>query len=792
MYFVPFRSGFRGDGEGSRSSAKVAKTDDTTFDEDDDLDDLGAAALEQYELTQRESTLTSEYRRSPTPVSDPILDIPIPRSIPASTKTTDAPKLSLGTARSKAGPSSWHNPYREATVSLQTSGGDTNTEKRIKLLQEDNFTKDGEVKVLRGEKERLMSELRKKEEQMNSIQSKILSEKQMVEEKLTKKVDTLATKLQFRDQELQAKDQELLKLREKLEQQKSVATTLRSAGVTTPKATPTGGSVKPMPSRKSEFLSTETFMPLSQMGRAGNVTPVQVGQRRGGGVSAKEEEKERDVLKKTKKRSSKSPSMSPGGFGGSTGASSSKTTATPSVSQRESEAQEKSAAKMTMSENKKHRPFVWDVSCKEPTGAQLLMLLVQRDLLKIPYVQRRKALDLDADFTDSQDNSQSSTDSQLKSVDSAHQQKLTGLLSLLHLDSNSRPVSSTMPHYSSGESSASQSSSEELSSMSISEAPPPLLADIHGGSSGASTSTATTPVRRSKLQLTKAHTLARTDMTRARTQQRPPSDLIKSHSAASSPYHFGTGGGLLEERNSSSLLNSINKNTLEQSIAALLRSADTSMDSMISSIPFTSDTNQYGSLSASCSQVTAGSSTSVVSLLKQIGDIICQYYNEQQRKAQASSSNTSGFPVDFISDHWDALSISSPKYSICSGSTISSKTSSDLTSPLEGDQQLATHALDLLETLATYSRTVREQILLKPPEFHIPDSRPSSVLGVHHLEGEAEEKIQKSSTMSPTIQHLMKVSGRLDELQRETLPESSPEREESPPTPPPQQKVKSR
>ena len=59
-----------------------------------------------------------------------------------------------------------------------------------------------------------------------------------------------------------------------------------------------------------------------------------------------------------------------------------------------------------------------------------------------------------------------------------------------------------------------------------------------------------------------------------------------------------------------------------------------------------------------------------------------------------------------------------------------SKCSTDLASPLAGDQQLVTQALEILDTLTTYSKRVREQILLKPPEFVI-DSRPSSSLDVH-------------------------------------------------------------
>jgi hypothetical protein len=193
-----------------------------------------------------------------------------------------------GTSQSRG---SWPNPYRETKSSVQqptvisessaSSESSEDYRDQIKQLQEQNYTKDGEVKVLRGEKERLVGELRKKDEQIQNIQSRLLSEKQTIQEQLTKEKDTLATKLQFRDQELQVKEQELAKLRERLGQQKSGASVssapLSSSAMCTPKVmTSSMGSAHRGGSRpSSEFLSTENFMPLSQM-ISGDVTPVQV------------------------------------------------------------------------------------------------------------------------------------------------------------------------------------------------------------------------------------------------------------------------------------------------------------------------------------------------------------------------------------------------------------------------------------------------------------------------------------------------------------------------------------
>lgn len=255
---------------------------------DDELDDIGTAALEQYELTQRDPG----QHRSPTPGSDPI---PMSHSTaPGSTSSValEWQSRGVGTSQSRG---SWQNPYIEKKSSVQqptvisessaVSQSSEDYHEQIKQLQEQNYTKDGEVKVLRGEKERLMGELRKKDEQMQNVQSRLLSEKQTIQEQLTKEKDTLATRLQFRDQELQAKEQQLLmkekelaKLRERLGQQKSGASVsgapLSSSAMYTPKVMSSIGSAH-HGSRPSEFLSTETFMPLSQM-TSGDVTPVQV------------------------------------------------------------------------------------------------------------------------------------------------------------------------------------------------------------------------------------------------------------------------------------------------------------------------------------------------------------------------------------------------------------------------------------------------------------------------------------------------------------------------------------
>ena len=595
---------------------------------------------------------------------------------------------------------------------------------------------------------------------------------------------------------------------------------------------------------------------------------MQVGQKR-----MKEEESK--PPKKAARRSSKSPSISPGSHGGGTGGTSSKPPSSSNVKKsgepskrdtttkhRSTSTHESGGLKPTSQQAKRRGSrderasskssmgssdpefFLNAPSSMEPTTAQLLMLLVQRDLLKIPFSEQRldvKQLSVMCPgeeesacsfFDDETENTCSSSslsaESQAKPTATAtasssaqDQKKLTGLLSLLHLEpASNRPGVNLMPQFSSGDSSASQSSAESSlsESMMTNQIPPPLsLAppgpsgsnsmDVVGPSSSPSdvngtitttTTVTTTPVRsRSKLHLSKPHTLARTDLTRARTQHHQPSDLVKSQSASSSPYPRKV---VLEDHNPASLASSIDKDSLKQSIAAMLRSADVSMDA--SSLQFGgSEARSFSSISASCSQLGLGlrgssSDTSVISLLKQLGNIVCQYYDEQLNKAQASSnSNMSGFVTDMGSESLllDASSVSSPKSSIGASSSVSSKTSSDLICPLEGDQQLASQALDLLETLTTYSKTAREHILMQPPEFNIDSSsRPSSALDIHaessgkYLSQSSEEKFKYTANFSPTTLNLMKVSGRLGALQHEAMADSSSPREE----PKPSQKVR--
>ena len=136
-------------------SSKNAKTNDL-FEENDELDDFGAAALEQYDLTQRDPG----KNRSLTLGSDPI---PISHSTAPGSTSSVALEWQSRTGGATQSRDSWHNPYRETESSVQqptvisessaSSESSEDYREQIKQLQEQNYTKDGEVKVLRGEKE---------------------------------------------------------------------------------------------------------------------------------------------------------------------------------------------------------------------------------------------------------------------------------------------------------------------------------------------------------------------------------------------------------------------------------------------------------------------------------------------------------------------------------------------------------------------------------------------------------------------------------------------------------------
>ena len=598
---------------------------------------------------------------------------------------------------------------------------------RVKILQEQNYTKDGENKVLRGEKERLLEELRKKEEQLKMMQTTLLAEKQTQERQLVKERDSLATKLQF-------KEQEVVNLREKntlLEQQKSStgfhgnqspgarvsppAHLHRSQPQKTSSSKRTSlsrGKAHPsMPNKdnkETEFLSTESFMPLSQLNLDGGgcgITPVHVGPRqapchvrrgsgRGSGSHAKAT-RSRSVspnpmdLKKMKKRSVSDRgddvvTTSPRGS-----AESAKPRDDPMTA---------SSSSLVSEEGQElwGSPLVHAGRRSELDGAQILLLLVKQNLLRPPFHchhmhSEQQPLQDNSACTVSSDATQSDV---LLNQQSGEREIARGLLSLLHLEPKGGGASSFPP----------------IASHST-----PTLdryTDTQRQYSDSDQSGATTPTRHAHHLLPyKSHTVGRLNLAKSRI--RHSSGLLtstrKPHSTANTPIKAPPA----TDSASSSLLSSINASSLQTHIGNLLVSSEISRFSSLTKGPV------LGS-------EPGRTPDPITEILKQVGHLIMSYHREQSAKV-ASSTNSHLSSEGSGNDSMDTSSlVLSPR------SSAFSKSSSDLVSPLLRDQKLVTHALEILEVLATYSSAAREQILLQPPEFII-DSRPSSSLDVHQI-----------------------------------------------------------
>lgn len=684
----------------------------SNFDEEiDDLDLLCTAALEQYDLTQSVSS-----SQIPDPVSRS--QIPLSHSISAEEKFNVAGMIQNNFSQPVGG--RYNANSHNLSVPLVTAPSEA---EKVRILQEQNYTKDGENKVLRGEKERLLEELRKKEEQLKRTQATLLAEKQAQAKQLVKERDSLATKLQF-------KEQEVVNLREKnalLEQQKSSvggfhdqspgarvsppapAHSHRSQPQKTSSSKRTSlsrGRAHPsMPnqdSKQTEFLSTETFMPLSQLNLDGGgcgITPVHVGPRqapgrirKGSGSHAKAT-RSRSVspnpmdMKKMKKRS-----VSDRGDDATSRPPGSAESAKP----RDNPMAASNCVNEVAQELWGCSPLVHAGRRRsELDGAQILLLLVKQNLLLPPFhchhSDRERPLQDSSTCTASSDVAAHSD--VLLSRQSGEREIARGLLSLLHLEPKGG-VSSFPPV--------------------ASHSTPTLdrYADTQRQCSDSDQSCVTTPTRHAHHLLPyKSHTVGRLNLAKSRI--RHSSGLLtatrKPHSTANTPIKALP----TTDSASSSLLSSINASSLQTHIGNLLVS---------------SEIDRFSSFSRGSMPGWSGGrmpDPDVTEILKQVGHLITSYHREQSAKVAASSTNSHLLSEASASDSMDTSLVLSPR-----SSSLASKTSSDLVSPLLGDQKLVTHALEILEVLATYSSAAREQILLQPPEFII-DSRPSSSFDVH-------------------------------------------------------------
>lgn len=712
---------------------------------DNFLDEIYTEALEQYELTQR-----STPSPIPAPVAQPQASIPDPQS------TLPAQDLNPVLSRNRK----WPNPYQShdqhgtepgsnvdspASASGQFRNGrnqapqaSTHTlsfeqerkqyVEKIQQLQEQNYTSDGEVKVLRSEKDRLLSELRRKEEQMQDLHSTLVSEQKTKEQQLSREKEALATKLRFKEQELLALQQRCSALEWKVSPIPHPAIPRRTS-ISAGKTKPTASSKRGQP----EFLSTETFMPLSQMST--DLTTVQVSQRRSS-VSKEDQSPENQKPKVTTKTSPHTTSLTAPLVRRSSikerKPTSSSEASTESVEAGETSSQKLErgsltsilamerppASKLTVVD--KEPLIVLDVPSQELNGAELLTLLVQHNLLRVP------------EFRSSDDVGHLPVEDQAKEEEVP---KLTGLLSLLHVPSQLPNTTAVFSNILATPMSSHQPNETQPSSCGSYQ--PPQATD------SSFNATPKTPIRRSKLLPPKPHTCARSDLSRMKAKQTPP--VGKSLSAANTPVRDA-----LDQQMTTSLVSSINANGLEQSIVSLLRSADSS---------------KFSSLLSSVSPSPARGCYDPSPLLHHIGDIIVQYHAEQCAKVRGSSGsgNISGHLSD-LGENLDVSAVATPKSSF-SSSTASSKVSQEMASPSQADQELASQALRILETLVTYSKTTKELLLAQPPEFKI-DSRPSSAMDLYCTLSGNESSMEEESVPSERMERRGSPSAGSRECQR--------------------------
>jgi len=800
----------------------------------DDLDFLGTAALEQFELTQH---AVDSQTCSVEVVTDRVSSgntIPVSRSISQTRETELKGIMSRDLGRSVSSLSeaevtvsvSEKKPSLACSISPTSSVKDL--EERVKQLQEKNFVNDGEVKVLRGTNDKYLAELRHKDEQLNQLQAQFSLEKRQMEQRALKEKEGLLTRLQFKEQELRSFQEKNAELESRQKHLESPAYSSSSSHRVPSKSQPVktssrssskkhrerdnGGGCSPSSSKPTDFLSTETFMSLSQL-RAG---PAGVGfssnpassveqrvvggsprlSRRGSGDGCKlacsrkerrgvdggklrvgEGGRSRSIspvpsdTKKMKRKSMSDKDRYSGKSGdlddlyginsgliGSKDPKAEPLSSQSTVSSSSMASGSSSSIQKCVPDGTALLPVV--VPGRKLDGSQLLLLLSRHELLKPPFRvpitsaspaaasphlpsssyahHHRQPLSHKQTQGSVQQNSSRSlvfqfpwTLSQDRSRNSSGGGTMTGLLSLLSLESK-------LPHSLSSSASFTAVHSTPLRQSYY------LASPLNQGSASsldlASTvSPAKTPSRRPRLLPSKPHTLARTNPTQSRVGRHQSSNLLlstkmKSASASNTPekprplgvshiHHFAHDLAL-----SRSLVGSIDMRSLHSSIANLWTSSEALRFSSSSfSLIGSRDAKQKG---RACEM------QQHLGILRQVGNFIVRYHEEQQQlKMQPSSLQNSSYG-DGSYDSFDATFIAGTRSpSVRTTSSLESLSgSSSLSSlgglasgPLSNSQQFLGQALSTLETLVTYSETVREQILAEPPEFVLDSRSLSSV-----------------------------------------------------------------
>ena len=647
-----------------KKQPQLAQPDPDYEGDDDFLDELGKAALEDYELTQR------------------------------------SPQLQTGHSNPAQSTSQFiREPVKESGSQLNLLRSELNAKtEKLQELEEKGYEKDGEVKLLR-------SELKKKDDQLRELHSKIVSEQKQKEEQFERETKSLSTQLEFKEQELAALKERCSSLELRHKQQPSTSHTSPILHSRPPQR-----QGEPKSSEKTNFLSTENFMPLSQMSQT-DITPVHIAH-----VSKKIKPDQVNVERRSPNlKSTPIPTRNT-----DTASTDSNVTSKEQGSKSSTPQQSEKSADPSLKTPDEYKPIHLNVPSLEVSSRELLMLLAHPELLKIPT--------MDDDSDNSSDKEQSSTSQKKEAATSS----LPGLFSLLHIPSSS---SSKSTSFSSG-----TGMTTPVSRLQHNVTPPSAGTSLSGPSlEQSSDSLPKTPIRKSRLQLHKPHTCGHTDMSRSRLRVAPDDfPLRKTLSASNTPIHERTTTPAVvtsePEKISQGLLDSVDVDGLTGSILSLLTDGDTStvlsmLNQSYDSLTPTSFPSFPPSLSSSTTHpdyLTRDIKTPSVEvrLLEDIGSVVVRYVTEQMEQARASAISAASNFSDL-----DSVDTQSPKSSIGGSTTSSSKNGTDLIEPSKADQTFVCQSLGILETLVTYSRHAREQLTAPlPPKYTLEDETATETL----------------------------------------------------------------
>jgi hypothetical protein len=707
-----------------RQQPKPPAERSTEEEEDDFLDELGCAALDDYELTQR---LTSSHEPSTSELNQPW-----------SSGVASAGTTSKQVYPSVMIPPGSHMKEMEATSSVTAStsqggrggsedriGGPTGGEDRgeigeaeervrelrekLKELEEKSYKRDGEVTLLR-------KELKKKEDQLREMHTRLVSEHQQKEDELSRQTKSLSTQLEFKDQELAALRERCSSLEQRQKNQSSVIHT-----------SPVAPPQKPGGQKSSDFLSTENFMPLSQMRSQGDVTPIHVS------TAAK---RSSHSLGNESKVSPEAKRAAPGQLSAIPGPSPASAGLKAHGAKAAVPSQETlGAGKLSRSCSPEPSEPVFNLPPPEISSQELLMLLARPELLKVPKLR-----------SDEEDSAEAKDES--VSLLGADGSSLPGLFSLLHIPQSSSSSTRSTPLFPSGGG----------LSTPVSRFQDPITPTSAGNSSMSNPSSElssdsflpSTPARKSRLHSRLPHTCARTDVSKSRIAE-DNFPLRKAQSASNTPVQESSLPVEIVEKEpegiSQSLLDSLDVESITGSIRSMLTDRDISLfshHSGFSSLSATPFPSAPPSLSNSAEMPDCGlregdSPTVVMQLLEHIGDVVIQYVREQTDQVHSTTLNA----TSNHSEHDSFDNTQSPKSSAGSNTGSSVRNTADLKEPSRADQSFLYRILTVLQTLLTYSSKARDQLIAPlPPRYSLDDEVEPTVLEaelVKEAEGGGEE-----------------------------------------------------